>query len=175
MAYSSIAPENLRPGLAANTQIVTLGQNHEDIYQQTAALLAAHTYQQSSETSATAVTHARWMVRANEDEVRVRTYVRAKANTGGVTGRIRIDHTGMYAFALTSDDGSALAINGTTVVENDGLHGSKTITGVAALEAGWHTITVDWFNKTGGAELALRMGPVGSEAESVDAGQFSHE
>lgn len=91
------------------------------------------------------------------------------------TGQIRIDRTGMYAFALTSDDGSALAINGETVVDNDGLHGSKTVSGVAALEKGWHTITVDWFNKTGGAELALRMGPVGSEAEIVDPGRFSHE
>lgn len=91
------------------------------------------------------------------------------------TGYINIERTGVYAFALTSDDGSVLRLNGETVIDNDGLHGSETQTGVVALAAGWHPITVGWFNKTGGAELRLRMAPVGSDPAEIPAGALSHD
>ena len=40
--------------------------------------------------------------------------------------------------------------------------------GSIALEKGWHPIRVEWFNKTGGATLTLRVGTLGGERHDVD-------
>jgi len=79
-----------------------------------------------------------------------------------------------YSFALTSDDGSRLFIDGELVVDHDGLHSSGTKLGVAALGKGWHAITVEWFNKTGGADLSLKMGPAGGDLAPVATNSLSH-
>ena len=91
------------------------------------------------------------------------------------TGFIHIPDDDAYAFALTSDDGSRLLINGELVVDNDGLHSSQTKLGVAPLGAGWHHVTVEWFNKTGGADLSLKTGPVGGELEELAPESLSHD
>jgi alpha-L-fucosidase len=87
-------------------------------------------------------------------------------------GYVHIPSTGLYRFALTSDDGSRLLINDKIVVDNDGLHGSETIEGTAALAAGPHKIRVEYFNKTGGATLNLRMSEV--SLPWAEATQFFH-
>ena len=69
----------------------------------------------------------------------------------------------VYRLALSSDDGSDLWIDGRRVIDNDGLHGTLERQAVVALGAGWHALKVRWFNKTGGAELALRWAPSGAE------------
>ncbi|MBK7405941.1 MAG: alpha-L-fucosidase [Phycisphaerales bacterium] len=91
------------------------------------------------------------------------------------SGYLRVPEDGVYVFALTSDDGSMLKIGDQTVVDNDGLHSTETKTGVAALAAGWHPITVEWFNNTGGAELGLKMAPVGGAPAPIDTGAFRHD
>ncbi|MDQ7012813.1 MAG: alpha-L-fucosidase [Planctomycetota bacterium] len=91
------------------------------------------------------------------------------------TGQLRIEKAGAYTFALTSDDGSILRINDELLLDNDGLHGSETVTGVVALDAGWHPITIEWFNKTGGAGLSLMMGPVGGELKTIENTALSHD
>jgi len=78
-------------------------------------------------------------------------------------GFFKVEDPDVYAFALTSDDGSDLWIDGERVIDNDGLHGSLEKRGRAALGSGWHAIRVRWFNKTGGAELGLRWAPLGGE------------
>jgi alpha-L-fucosidase len=70
-------------------------------------------------------------------------------------GYIRAHETGVYTFAVTSDDGSRLWIGDTLVVDNDGLHGAKPAWGSVALQAGWHPITVAMFQATGGLELSV--------------------
>ncbi len=73
----------------------------------------------------------------------------------------------VYSFALTSDDGSKLWIDGKLVVDNDGLHSSTTKSGAAPLAKGMHRITVEWFNKTGGSELDLKWGAVGQPMKAL--------
>jgi PA14 domain-containing protein len=63
----------------------------------------------------------------------------------------------VYRFALTSDDGGRLWIDGHLVVDNDGLHGAVTRRGVAPLAPGGHEIVVEYFNKTGGFALRVEM------------------
>ncbi len=77
------------------------------------------------------------------------------------SGLVVVEHDDVYEFALASDDGSRLWIDGELVVDNDGLHGTVERRGFVALAAGAHALRVDWFNRTGGAELALRSARLG--------------
>ena len=60
-------------------------------------------------------------------------------------GKITAPQTGIYQFKMASDDGSRLTINGTTVIEHDGLHGASTKNGQISLPAGAHSIRVEYF------------------------------
>lgn len=76
------------------------------------------------------------------------------------SGFIQIDTPGTYTFYTTSDDGSKLFINGTEVVDNDGLHGSQERSGNISLTAGLHDITVLFFENGGGETLTVQyQGP----------------
>jgi mono/diheme cytochrome c family protein len=72
-------------------------------------------------------------------------------------GRLSIPHTGDYQFALASDDGSALVIDGETVVGNDGIHPIKSVGMKETLEAGDHRIKVLYFDGGGQRALALSV------------------
>jgi hypothetical protein len=89
------------------------------------------------------------------------------------TGHILIPEDDLYVFALTSDDGSRLLIDGIVVVDNDGLHGTQERRGTAPLAKGWHRIQVEWFNKTGGAVLDLRVGAIGSELKAIPSSSLA--
>jgi hypothetical protein len=84
------------------------------------------------------------------------------------TGYIEITEDDVYRFVLASDDGSRLLIGDRVVVDNDGLHGLEERDGVIALAAGLHPITVEWFNKTGGAELDVRLGRAGDRPLPIE-------
>jgi hypothetical protein len=60
-------------------------------------------------------------------------------------GRFWIEQAGKYDFYLLSDDGSKLYIDGHTVINNDGLHGSLERTGSIKLKPGVHQIRVSYF------------------------------
>jgi hypothetical protein len=73
---------------------------------------------------------------------------------------ITISLGGDYSFYTVSDDGSQLFINDNLVVDNDGLHGLQQRSGQVHLDAGQHSITVTYFEKSGGNELyVLYEGP----------------
>jgi alpha-L-fucosidase len=78
-------------------------------------------------------------------------------------GYFRVDREDIYTFSLTSDDGSDLWIDDERLIDNDGLHGTVEKRGQVALGPDFHKIKVRWFNKTGGAELSLRWGPLGED------------
>jgi len=91
-----------------------------------------------------------------------------------LSGFIMASGDGVYEFALTSDDGSKLWIDDQLVVDNDGLHGSVTKTGVAALAKGAHKIVIGWFNKSGSLDLSLYWGKAGSKLGPVEGAELSH-
>jgi len=70
-------------------------------------------------------------------------------------GTISVSIAETITFYTTSDDGSKLFINGTEVVNNDGLHGPATQAGSIALPVGSHSFEVLFFENTGGAELTV--------------------
>lgn len=72
------------------------------------------------------------------------------------SGYINIGHEGVYTFLLSSDDGSALYIGDTRVVDNDGTHDMREATGIIGLKAGKHAITLVYFQ--GGYGKGLSVG-----------------
>ncbi|MBY0231269.1 MAG: c-type cytochrome [Gemmataceae bacterium] len=85
--------------------------------------------------------------------------VSARESNYGVVfeGWFRVAKAGRHDFALHSDDGSRLLIDGKKVVDNDGTHAPQTRTGSAVLEAGLRKLRVEFFQGGGEAELHVRM------------------
>ena len=73
-----------------------------------------------------------------------------------IEGLIDIDVATNWQFSTESDDGSRLYVDGTLVVENDGIHGMTTISGGINLEAGVHSLRLEYFESTGTSGLVLR-------------------
>ncbi len=89
------------------------------------------------------------------------------------TGYIEIATTGDYTFYTNSDDGSALYIGNSLVVNNDGLHSTAETSGSINLSAGKHAITVTYFNKTGAYVLEVRYEGPGISKTLIPGGILS--
>ncbi len=69
------------------------------------------------------------------------------------TGFIDIPESGIWHFHTTSDDGSALYIDGVCVVNNDGSHSKSTVEGKLPLEKGLHPYKLLYFEDYEGQSL----------------------
>ena len=65
---------------------------------------------------------------------------------------LRVPESGEYTISTRSDDGSQLWLDGSLVVDNDGLHAAQTVTAQRTLAAGIHPMAVTFFER-GGAEV----------------------
>ncbi|MFC1543666.1 alpha-L-fucosidase [Gemmatimonadota bacterium] len=108
------------------------------------------------------------------DNVRLTAGPRVEFVGRRYSGYLDIPRDDVYRFRLISDDGSRLLIDGESVVDNDGLHGAEARQGYAALAEGSHRIVVEWFNKTGGAELGLLYAPVGEAFVPIPQERLKH-
>lgn len=61
-------------------------------------------------------------------------------------GLIEIKQKGLYRFYLESDDGSMLWIDGQELINNDGSHSAERKKAVVALEAGFHSFKIAYFD-----------------------------
>ncbi len=68
---------------------------------------------------------------------------------------IQIDKEGNYEFSTSSNDGSKLYIDNKLVVDNDGEHGTRQISGSIYLTKGRHLITVSYFQSGGSKSLLV--------------------
>ncbi len=82
------------------------------------------------------------------------------------SGSLLIRAAGAYTFHLTSDDGSRLRIDGTTVVDKDS-RGGGSVSGTIVLEQGRHPIEVTYFETYGENVLALRYEGPGVPVQPV--------
>jgi alpha-L-fucosidase len=89
-------------------------------------------------------------------------------------GYIRIPADGVYRFFVRSDDGSRLWIGDDLVVDNDGLHSAHEESGVVALAAGLHPITVAMFEQSGGFELAVSWAGPGFSKQRIPPAALVH-
>jgi hypothetical protein len=69
-----------------------------------------------------------------------------------------VDNEADYTFRLVSDDGAQLSIDGTVILDNDGIAPNNTPkekSGPVHLVKATHAITVDYFQATGNVALQL--------------------
>ena len=69
-----------------------------------------------------------------------------------------LDQPEILKFSLTSDDGSRLYIDGRIAIDNDGSHGAVLKESSLNLEAGKHTLRLEYFDGGGGATFDFKIG-----------------
>ncbi len=91
-----------------------------------------------------------------------------------LTGTITIPTAGSWTFSLASDDGSVMRLDGSVLIDNDGVHSLQTRTGMRTLTAGAHAIDVRFFENTGSNALLLSWrGPNDATSTLVPASAFT--
>jgi S1-C subfamily serine protease len=74
-------------------------------------------------------------------------------------GMVDIPRSGVYRIILGSDDGSRLFVDGLPVIDNDGIHPYQEAAAVRRLGAGLHHLRLEYFQRSGLAELRLQIEP----------------
>ncbi|MBN2210245.1 MAG: GH92 family glycosyl hydrolase, partial [Sedimentisphaerales bacterium] len=74
---------------------------------------------------------------------------------------------GIYQFWTNSDDGSRLFIDSQLVVDNDGLHSNRFISGIVALEQGYHKIKALYFECHGDELLEVFVKQPGEQRKQI--------
>ena len=98
-----------------------------------------------------------------------------KGNIGLVlTGYLEVPADGIYTFALLSDDGSTLMLDGELLGDNDGAHSPVEIIVQKALKAGLHPIEVRYFDCNGGV-LQVELVNEKGEKEVLPNAWLKHE
>jgi PKD repeat protein len=85
-------------------------------------------------------------------------------------GCLDVPAAGTYTFFTTSDDGSKLYLDGTQVVDNDGVHGPRERSGTIALTQGLHPFTVTFFEGDIDQILETRWQGPGIAKQLIPAG-----
>ncbi|MDJ0699217.1 MAG: PA14 domain-containing protein, partial [Woeseiaceae bacterium] len=86
------------------------------------------------------------------------------------SGSITVATDDTYTFYTNSDDGSQLFIDGTMVVDNDGLHGPAEQSGQIALSPGSYAITVTFFEQGGGEVLDVSWSNTANGQQPIPPG-----
>jgi predicted TIM-barrel fold metal-dependent hydrolase len=89
------------------------------------------------------------------------------------TGRFWIEKSGIYAFALLSDDGSRLSIDDQLLIDNDGVHPPQERRGSVRLSRGIHRIRVSYFQGPRfEVALVLRIAGPGEKSRVFSTEEF---
>lgn len=72
------------------------------------------------------------------------------------TGTFEILDEGLYGWRLQSDDGSRLWIDGTEIIDNDGVHGFESKDGEVRLSKGPHAMRL-WYFQEPATEIGLQL------------------
>ncbi|MBU0985239.1 MAG: chitobiase/beta-hexosaminidase C-terminal domain-containing protein, partial [candidate division Zixibacteria bacterium] len=89
-------------------------------------------------------------------------------------GYVKVPADGVYAFSISSDDGSRLKVGDTLLVDNDGLHGDYEMTGLIGLKAGYYPITAHMFQCKGGEALSMLIAGPTLPKQPIPAGMLFH-
>lgn len=87
-------------------------------------------------------------------------------------GYFYADQTGVYTFFLRSDDGSVLKINGSTLVDNDGMHFAIEKSAQIALKKGYHAFELLFLEGGGGYTLKLEVQDPSGKRREVNGKDF---
>lgn len=87
-------------------------------------------------------------------------------------GYIDIPADGEWTFYTASDEGSQFWIGNTVVVNNDGLHTAREVSGTIGLKKGKHALNVTFFEALGSASIAVRWKGPGINKQVIGATAF---
>ena len=90
-------------------------------------------------------------------------------------GYVKVPYDGVYAFSISSDDGSRLLVSDTLLVDNDGLHGDYEMTGLIGLKAGYHRIIAYMFQCKGGEALSASVAGPSLPKQHISADMLYRE
>ena len=91
------------------------------------------------------------------------------------SGYIKIPKDGSYTFFANSDDGATVAIDSGLVVDNDGQHATQEESGTIVLRAGFHSISVGFFQAGGGKALDVSIEGPGMKKQIIAKEMLFHE
>ena len=89
-------------------------------------------------------------------------------------GYHKVPADGFYKFAVESDDGTVLWIDGEEVVNNDGNHPDQVATGHVPLHEGYHKMRLKYFQGEGGAALQVTWASSDGELKPLDSRVLFH-
>jgi hexosaminidase len=89
-------------------------------------------------------------------------------------GYFYAEETGIYSFALRSDDGSVLKLDDKVFIDSDGMHTSIEKSAQIALEKGYHPFELMFLEGGGGYMLKLQYKTPSGKLKDVDASVFFH-
>jgi hexosaminidase len=92
-----------------------------------------------------------------------------------LAGYLKVEADGYYQFAVESDDGSLLQIDDEVVVDNDGNHAPRVITGHIPLRQGFHKIKLLYFQSEGNVTLHVSWGASGAELQPLPESALHHQ
>ncbi len=72
-------------------------------------------------------------------------------------GFIKVPADGLYTFFIASDDGSRLWVADSLLIDADGIHGPSEESGTIALQKGFHSFRLRYFDRFYGEALMLMM------------------
>jgi len=72
-------------------------------------------------------------------------------------GFIKVPADGLYKFFMASDDGSRLWVADTLLIDADGIHGPSEESGTIALQKGFHSFRLRYFERFYGEGLMFQM------------------
>jgi hypothetical protein len=91
------------------------------------------------------------------------------------SGFIKIAKDDTYTFFVESDDGAKLYLDGTLVVNNDGIHGMQEKAGDVALGAGVHRLWLEYYNVGGAMGLNVSMKGKSTARQPLNPDQLLHD
>ena len=94
-----------------------------------------------------------------------------------IMGFLHLDTRGSYEFQALSNDGVEVFIDGGSILIDPDVHSDRmSATGtLSAQEAGWHPLTVKYFQRKGSAALKLFWKTPGKDAfEVIPASAYGH-
>jgi len=89
-------------------------------------------------------------------------------------GLLLVPEDGLYRFALISDDGAVLEFDDKSVIDRDGPNSPSETVAYTGLAAGYHPVSVRYFQGGGGSELKLLVSRNGGLPGPVPENWFFH-
>ncbi|GIX03972.1 MAG: hypothetical protein KatS3mg113_0978 [Planctomycetaceae bacterium] len=84
-------------------------------------------------------------------------------------GYWHVKQSAQHIFALASDDGSRLLVDGQVIVSNDGIHPRQEVIDRHSFTAGWHEVVVEYFQGHGEWNLDVDVMGAGLRKQPLSA------